>query len=95
MFSLVRTAVRLISSKPTQHQIVHQAAQMAQQMQPQQVLQQPVLVTLPDWDGKDADRHLDLLDATLQANGETGILSETQCYSALLLTSCKNEPKAT
>jgi hypothetical protein len=53
------------------------------------------IVALPDWNGKDAEGHLNLLDATLQANGQLSILSEPLKYSALLFTSCKNERKAT
>ena len=70
---------------------------MAQQMLTQQQ-QQPMampIVALPDWNGKDAEGHLNLLDATLQANGQLSILSEPLKYSALLFTSCKNERKAT
>jgi len=71
---------------------------MAQQMLIQQQQQQPVdmpIVALPDWNGKDAEGHLNSLDATLQANGQLGILNEPLRYSALLFTSCKNERKAT
>ena len=74
---------------------------MAQQMliqQQQQQQQQPMampIVALPDWNGKDAEGHLNSLDATLQANGQLGILNEPLRYSALLFTSCKNERKAT
>jgi len=83
-----------------------QATQIAQQMLVQQQ-QQPVampFVALPDWNGKEAEGHLNLLDATLHANnGETpmvrrdrtGILNEPNRYSALLFKSCKNERKAT
>ena len=79
------------AKQTTQHQITQQATQMAQQMLIQQ--QQPVampIVALPDWNGKDAEGHLNSLDATLQANGQLGILNEPLRYSALLFTSCKN-----
>ena len=89
------------AKQTTQHQITQQATQMAQQMliqQQQQQQQQPMampIVALPDWNGKDAEGHLNSLDATLQANGQLGILNEPLRYSALLFTSCKNERKAT
>ena len=81
------------AKQTTQHQITQQATQMAQQMLIQQQQQQPVdmpIVALPDWNGKDAEGHLNSLDATLQANGQLGILNEPLRYSALLFTSCKN-----
>jgi flagellar biosynthesis GTPase FlhF len=92
-------AAQQATQQQTQHQIAQQAAQMTQQMlTQQQQQQQPVampIVALPDWNGKDVEGHLDLLDATLQANGQLGILNEPLRYSALLFTSCKNERKAT
>jgi len=48
------------AQQANQHQIAQQAAQMAQQMLTQQQ-QQPMampIVALPDWNGKDAEGHL-------------------------------------